>query len=130
MCFWCFRHYFRIPWLKLCLEWYIFCLNWLYINFWIFICIVVDTTQTTHETMQCKNNAPSLITMSSNSDSNWRTHLGYLHDKTDFLTPSQLKRYNGINSKQKRISREEKLDLDEKIVDAIKEDCRTFNDFA
>ena len=61
------------------------------------------------QTAKC-NLCQKPITMSSNSDSNLRTHLGYLHDKTEFLTPSQLKRYNGINSKQERISREEKLE--------------------
>ena len=72
-----------------------------------------------------------LIIMSSNSDANLRTHLGYAHNKIEFLTPAQLKRFNNIkDNANSQIIVEEKLKLDELVVDAIIQDSRTFNDFA
>ena len=72
-----------------------------------------------------------MVSMSSNSDSNLRTHLAYVHGKTEYLTPGQLNRYNGNEPFNKtNIPRIEKQELDEKIVDSIIEDSRTFNDFA
>ena len=74
------------------------------------------------------------VKMSSNSDGNLRTHLAYKHEKHEYLTPSQLKVWNVRKGKienkvELKLTKDEKQEINNKIVDSIIEDSRTFNDF-
>ena len=93
---------------------------------------IVSSSNNQHGTCNlCNEN----IKMASNSVANLRTHLAYKHDQIDYLTPSQLKVWNQRKNKipekdEIKLTKDQKVQLNEKLVDAIIEDSRTFNDFA
>ena len=88
-----------------------------------------ELVKTDHEKKEwkCKICNKSIKT-SYGSDTNLRSHVGWVHNMPDFLTQSQLDRKKK-NQSELRIPISEKKILDEMLVDCIIEDARTFNDF-
>jgi hypothetical protein len=68
------------------------------------------------------------VKMSKGSDSNLRTHLASIHGMETVLTTGQLKKTSITDASP--VSRTEKLFLDDKLLECVVRDSRTFNDFS
>ena len=69
-----------------------------------------------------------VIKMGNNSDINLRSHLHYMHGRSDVLTDGQKVKNDKIKIDEASIPEEKKL-IDEAVLECIYEDSRPFGDF-
>ena len=85
----------------------------------------IDSTSTVGYCASCKTQ----IKMTGRSDANLRTHLASKHNMVNVLLPSQLSRRRGQDPTVSKISRNEKVIIDDELINCTIRDARTFNDF-
>ena len=67
----------------------------------------------------------TVIKLGNNSDLNLRSHLAFIHGRTDLLTDGQKNR----NNRNETFNLNDKKEIDAAVLSCIQEDSRPFNDF-